>query len=152
DRRNRHQLVPGAGVRFRLTQVRYVDDRRQARGQSREQIDEADATRHGNAGVSRALGRKAYGVKAAADDRAVQQQEVEDRDCDQRQRLRRQNTEQITLSEKQKLLGESGVVVHAARHSFGQSAKERKGSERDDQRRQIEPRDQQRVQPAAEQP
>src|SRR5215470_64858 len=81
----------------------------------------------------------------------MQQQEVEERDSDQRQSLRRQNSEQITLSEKQKILGESGVVVHAASHSFGQSAKERKGSERDDQGRQVEPRDQQRVQPAAEQ-
>src|SRR6185503_11056114 len=65
DSRNRHQLVARSRVRFRLAQMRDVDDSRQTRGESGEQIDEAYTPRHGDAGVPGAVSRETYGVKAA---------------------------------------------------------------------------------------
>ena len=67
DCRNGVELVAGAGVRFRLAEMRDVDDGGQARHHSREHIHERDAPCDRYPGVSRAGSREAYRVQRAAD-------------------------------------------------------------------------------------
>ena len=73
---DRIELVAGAGVRSRLPQMRDVDDRRHARDQPRQHVDEADAPGHGNRRVARALRREPDRVQRPANHRTVQQHHI----------------------------------------------------------------------------
>ena len=70
------ELVAGAGVRFRLTEMRDVHDGREAGRQARQHVDQPEASRHRHAGVARAGGAEADRVERAPDDRPVQQDRV----------------------------------------------------------------------------
>ena len=73
DRRDRRQLVAGAGVGLGLTQVSHIDDRRQAGDQSREQVNQPDKPPDRQPGVPRSFGREADRDQAPADRRPMEQ-------------------------------------------------------------------------------
>jgi hypothetical protein len=54
DGRNRIELVPVPGIRPRLSEMRDIDDRRQARDDAREEVHETHATPDWNSGIARA--------------------------------------------------------------------------------------------------
>ena len=131
------QFVAGAGVGFGLADVRDIDHRGQAGGDARQDIDEAEASLDGDAGVASAVVRKADGVKTAADRGPLQQDPKADGDDDEDRELRRNAAGQVALTEKLKAVG-NVEADRAAGESFAQAAIERIGAERDDQGRQPE--------------
>ena len=79
----------------------------------------------------------------------MQQHEIRRGDRDEHRQLRRDHASEITLAEKQEPRGKPSVVDGALGDAFGNATEQRKGPERHDQGGQLEPGDQQRVQPAA---
>jgi hypothetical protein len=79
----------------------------------------------------------------------VQQHDIRCDDRDEQRQLRRDHSREIPLAEKEKSRREPRVVDRAPRHPLGHAAKQREGAERDDQRRQPQPGDEQRIQRAA---
>ena len=118
--------------------MRDVDDRREARGQPRQDVDQADAPRDREPGVARARRREADRVQRAADRRAVQQdREAGEHEKKERQ-LRRHDAAKIALAEGEERARKSGVVAGALGQALGEAAEQRERAERHDQRREPE--------------
>ena len=133
DRRDRRQLVAGAGVGLGLAQVSHVDDRRQAGDQSREHVNQPDEPLDRQPGITRSFGREADRDQAAAD-RGPMEQDPERRGDDHEDRhLGGNSAQRIALAQKEEPLGKMGEVVHAAGQPFGQAAEHRERAERHDQ-------------------
>ncbi len=79
----------------------------------------------------------------------MEQQPVGERDDGEPWRLRGDHAAEKALAEPQEPRREARVVVDTAGEALGQPSKEREGSERDDERRQVPPRDEPAVQRAA---
>ena len=124
--RDRVELVPGARVGLRLPEVRDVDDRRQARDQAGQHVDEPEPPRHRNAGVPRAGRGEADRVERAADRRSMEQHRVA-------RRTRRRGSRscagidapEIALAEREKPRRESAVIDRAAGDRLGDAAEQR---------------------------
>ena len=82
----------------------------------------------------------------------MEQHHVRRHDGEKDRHLRRNDAPQIALAEAKQARREPGIVDGAARDPFGQTAKERQRSERDDERRDLEPGNERRVQRAAHAP
>ncbi len=146
DGGNRVELVAGAGVRPRLSEMRDVDDTRRTGNDPRQHIDEADAPTDGQAREARPVGAEPDRVQRPADHRSVQEQRIsQQRDHEQRQ-LRGNDAPQIPLPEREESRREAGVVHRALGDALGDAAKQRQRPERDDERRNRQPRDQRGVQ------
>src|SRR5579884_3218539 len=100
----------------------YVDDRRKAGSETRSDVDERESPPHRYACEARPFRGKAYGIESSTKRAAVQDPGSRKSGNDEHQQLRRQNTRDVTLSEKEKLLPESGVVLYAARQAVGNSS------------------------------
>ncbi len=96
--------------------------------------------------------READRVPGAPQHRSVQQQTVAGQRDQQDRQLRRNDTPQVALPELQKRRRKAGEVRRGLRDAFGDAAKHRHRSQRDNQGRQSQPRNQDGVQPAAEHP
>jgi hypothetical protein len=96
-----------------------------------------------------AAGREPDRVQRSPDHRTMQQHEIRRGDRDEHRQLRRDHASEITLAQKQEPRGKPSVIDGALGDAFGNATEQRKGAERHDERGQLEPRDQQRVQPAA---
>src|SRR5205085_3421463 len=121
----RHQLVASASIRFCLTQMRDVYDRRETRSQARQHVYEEQTPRDWNARIARSFGRESDCVETPPVSGAVQPPPTY-RDCrNQNEQLRRDESADVSLAQKKKLLREAGIVLNPARQSFRDSAKER---------------------------
>ena len=79
----------------------------------------------------------------------MQQYDVSGKHHDEERQLRRNDAAEIALAERQKAARKIGVVRRRVRDAFRDAAKQRQGSQRDDERRDLEARDQQGVERAA---
>ena len=111
DRRDRAQLVAGAGVGLRLAEVRDIDDRRQARRPAPTARRPARPAAHRDPGVARALRREADRVqrRGRSTDRCSRTANAAKTTHEDRQ-LRRDHAPEIALAEEQEPGREAGVV------------------------------------------
>ena len=149
DGRNGVELVAVAGIRSGLSQVGHVDHRSQARDQARQQVDQAHAPRDWDSGVARPRRRKADRIERAPDDGTVQQDDVGGEDKNEERKLRRNNAPQVSLPNEEKPGWKAAVVHRRLRDAFGDASKEREGAERDDEGRDLQPRDEHGVERTA---
>ena len=149
DGGDRVELVSRAGVRLGLTEVRHVDDRRDARDEPGQKVDQTHALRNRHARIPRAGRSESDRVPRTPEHRAVQQDGVAGEDQHKNRELRRDDSPQVPLSERQEAAREPAVVGGPVRQPLGDPAEHRHRSQRDDERWEVQPRDQQRVQQSA---
>src|SRR5687767_14266723 len=128
----------------------HVNNGRDAGSNSRENVDDCHMPFDSDPCVPRTFRRMTDRVESATETRAMQQPAKCGDSNDQNEKLRWNDTKQMSLAQKQKLVGKTGIVFDTAGQSFGYSAKEREGTERDDQRWKLQPRNHQSVQASAE--
>ncbi len=101
---SRVQLIPGSCIRFRLSQMRHIDDGGQAGHQTGQKIHQSKACAHGNAGVARSRSRESNGVESAADHGAMQKNPIAEEHRQKEEQLNGNHAQQIALPKKQKAL------------------------------------------------
>ena len=129
--------------------MRDVHDGRHARHQPGQQIQGAEATGDGDSCVACALSGEADDVPSPPDDRSMEHDRIGRQDGQKQQQLGRDDAPQVSLTQREKPRGKIGVVDRAAREPLRNSAEQRERPERDDERRDAEPRDQHRVERSA---
>ena len=152
DGGDRVELESGTRVRLGLPEVRDVDDRGDAGRETRQHIDEADPLRHRQSGVSRSGRRESDRIQRPPHHGSMQQHPVRREHEQEYGKLRRHNTADVSLPEKQERRGKAAVAGGSARAPLGDPAKHRERSERHDERRQPEPGHRHRVERAACEP
>ena len=116
---------------------------------ARKHVHQRDAAAHRNAGIARAGAAEADRIQRPSDRRAVQQHGVSGERQQEQRKLHGNHAAEVSLPELQKRSREAAVVDGAVRDALRDAAEHRERTERDDDRRDVEPRDQQRVERAA---
>ena len=143
------QLVTSSRVGARLPDVGDIDDARETGDDARQQIREADASHNGNPRVSRSGLPVPNRVPRPADDRSMKQHAVGGDGDDQDRELSRNPAGQVALAKREKSRRKPRVVHCRLGDAFRDSAKQRQGAQRHDQRRNSEPGDQRGIQRTA---
>ncbi len=149
-RRDGDQLIAAAGVGLGLSQMRNIDHRRQAGRQTGQGIDQRQALCHRDTGIARPFRRESDRRERSSDGASVDKYPIRGRHRHQDKQLRRYDAADVALPQEQKARWKAGVVDGASGEALGDAAKQRICAKSDDQRSDAEPRDEQRVQSAAE--
>ena len=130
----------------------HIDDSRDAGHNARQQIHQADSVLDRDAGKPRAAGAEADRIQRPTDDRSMQQNGIRGQHKEKDRQLGRNDPADIPLAEREKCRRKPAVVHRRFGNPFGHAAKERERAERHDERRELQPRNQHSVEPAAESP
>src|SRR5262249_7727954 len=120
------------------------NDRSHCRNNSRQHVGHPDTAPDRNSRKPRALRRKTNRAKRTAKRRAMNQKQEKKRG-DNKNTRRARNAEIAFQPHRRRQTRTPSKGAESVRDSFGQPAKQRKCPERDDERRQPEPRYQTRV-------
>src|SRR5262249_54066929 len=125
-----------------LSEMRDIDDRGNARDQARQNISKTHSPRDRDTRVARARRIEADGIPGTSDRRTMQQDDVSGKYQNENRQLHRNNAANVALTENEERLWKVCVVHRGVSDSFGDSTKQRKRSQRHDEWRKIEPRNQ----------